>query len=217
MAIWTHTGTEVVKVPWHRIGRPDRAILYGCGPSLNEAQQKKIGTRFVQNHGYKVVRPDYWIGMDQPEAFGADLLTFSCPKIFRGNFSRKPLLGRETFELPNSFFMDVEPGDLRDVFQRQRDINTKFVWAKNTMVSALHLIIWMGFKDILFCGIDLQGPYFDNRELDGWHEESVRTLLGQELQFLEQFAVTCRIAGIKLRNGSPKSKLAEFMELEEGD
>jgi len=155
--------------------------------------------------------------MDQADALGTDLLTSSEQQFSPGNFPRKHLIGRDVFEMPNSFFMDVEPGDLRDVFQRQRDIDTMFVCAKNTMVSALHLIIWMGFRDILFFGIDLQGPYFDNRELEHKQEDSVRTLLGQELQFLEQFTVTCRIAGIKLRNGSPKSKLTEFMELEEGD
>ena len=212
MALWSWSGAEWDKALWHKLHRPDRAVLYGCGPSLADADPiEKGAVRFVQNHAFRKVDPHIWIGMDKPDDFGADLLAVPCRKVFRGNYSMEPLAGKLARDFGDVYFADVAEMPKSQIwFGRGPDI--KFLWTKNTMTVALHMILWMGFREIVFSGIDLGGHYFDNRELTGAQKAKLDQLFNEEYSFLQWFAETAKANDVRLINRSKTSRLADIME-----
>jgi hypothetical protein len=212
MAIWIHNGADWDKLPLHRLSRPGTAVLYGCAPSLNEADLIEEGcTRFVQNWSFRKVEPHVWVGMDKPSDFGVELMNKPYLKIFRGSFARDIVDGIPACDYGMSAFADVSLGNKSDIWFR-RGVNTSFVWQSNTLTIALHLILWMGFRTIVFSGIDLQGEYFDNRTLDNVQRDRINKLFEIEYNFLCDFASIAKTQDIRLINRSKKSRLSNIME-----
>lgn len=211
MALWTWVGTNYEKCPWHALSkRAVPAVLYGAGASLNTANVVEKGAlRIVQNWAVKRVEPHIWIGMDDPNVFGAEHMDTPFRKVFRGTFADTRVNGIPAKEYPETYFIDVAPQD-RSVLFFNKGIDCKFFWGKNTMTVALHMLLWMGYKHIIFSGIDLCGTYFDNRTMDDKLKSETDRLLIEELDFMRWFADVAEQQGIILENRSDSSRLKEI-------
>jgi len=215
MALWTWVGTHYEKCPWYSLSKGMLpAVLYGAGQSLNTADIVEQGAfSVVQNWAVKKVEPHIWIGMDKPELFGKQHMDTPFRKIFRGSYADEKVAGIPAKEYPETYFIDVEPQD-KSVLFFNRGLDCKFFWGKNTMTVALHLILWMGFKHIIFSGIDLCGDYFDNRILDDKLKLETDRLLLEELSFMKWFSNIANKQGILLENRSDISRLKEIEGIE---
>jgi len=70
----------------------------------------------------------------------------------------------------------------------------------------------MGFKHIVFSGIDLQGiNYADGRKLTKAKQEEIPRLLNQEFEWMKTFVESANKYGVKLENTSKTSRLKELM------
>ena len=212
MSLWGWNGADFEKQGWHSLQRRGRAVLYGCAPSLKDADKVEEGAmRFVQNHAYKEVDPHIWIGMDKPAFFGEELLDLPCRKIFRVTHGKETVGGRNAYEWGDVYFADIVVAPRSHIWFG-RGIDTGFLWMSNTMTVALHIILWMGFKEIVFSGIELGGEYFDDRKLSAADKDKIKKLFDLEFEFMTWFSCIAREQGIKLVNRSKTSRLAAIME-----
>jgi hypothetical protein len=215
MALWTWVGTHYEKCPWYALSKGVLpAVLYGAGQSLNSADPIETGAlRVVQNWAVKKVEPHIWIGMDDPNLFGKQYMDTPFRKVLRGSFADVRVDGIPAKEYPETYFIDVEVQDKAAIFFN-RGLDCKFYWGKNTMSVALHMLLWMGFKHIIFSGIDLCGAYFDNKQMDAKLKEDTDRLLAEEFTFMTWFAAVAKQQGIKLVNRSDASRLKEIEGIE---
>lgn len=212
MAIWKWTGVGYEKCPWFSTSTGSlKAMLYGSAMSLHDSDKAPNGyMRIVQNRSFKLVEPHIWIGMDEPSVFGKELLDTPYRKVFRGNHSQCLVNGVKAREYPETYWMDVNDTKRESIFFN-RGLDCQFFWNKNTMQTALHMILWMGFKSIGFSGIDLGGKYFDDRKLTDQQIEETNLLLHQEFEFMRWFCEICNNQSISLSCFSKKSRLSELM------
>jgi hypothetical protein len=211
MSLWKWTGTNFEKCPWHNTNNRLKAVLYGSGTSLLYADKEPEGSvKFVQNRAHETVDPDIWIGMDLPENFKDDLFDTPFRKIFRGNYANIKHNGIPLKEYPETYFIDATSKKSEDIFFN-RGLETQFYFPKHTMGTALHLILWMGFKHIVFSGIDLQGDYADKRKMSPEKADETKRLLDEEFLFMSWFIPAAINAGIKIENTSEKSRLKEIL------
>jgi len=214
MALWKWTGTNFEKCAWYSTNMHNlKAMIYGCASSLKEAPVNPKGyLRIVQNMGYKVIEPHIWIGMDEPEWFGPEFSEMPYRKVWRGNYAGNLVANIPAKEYPEMYFMDVVKQDRHELFYR-KGLDCQFVWVGNTMVAAIHLALWMGFKTIGFAGIDLQGMYFDDKDSTLTEQEKINTkrLLEEEFEFMTWLVGCGRATGITFENYSKTSRLSEIM------
>lgn len=211
MALWYWNGAAMSRADWHRLRRPERAVLYGAGESLNDADPAEKGAvRFVQNHAYKVVTPHYWVAMDKLEYFEPAAPRQQCMKVLRGPYCDETVDGQLAKEYPDTYWADIA-SEGRDMVWFERGAHTRFFWDAHTLGVALHLILYMGFRSIAFAGIDLRGEYFDRREVSPEDRALNERLWPRELEFLSWFAGVAKTEGIELVNRSPGSRLEEIM------
>ena len=89
------------------------AILVGGGPSLNSINTSSLTgpgkTVFGLNTTYPKVRPDIWIGMDDPRCYNRQVFYEPFPKIMRGNYYNLDCEGVPLLDLPNIYFASVKP------------------------------------------------------------------------------------------------------------
>jgi hypothetical protein len=211
MAIWTWSGLNWEKCPWHNLDKGNlKAMIYGCGPSLNTAPKTPEGYfRIVQNMGFKSVEPHVWLGMDDPDFWDQDFFNSPFRKVLRGSFGGAEAKGQPVKDFPETYFIDVKAQSRDSVFLN-RGLDCQFYWNKNTMQVAIHLALYMGFKTIAFAGIDLQGDYFDKRELSDSKRAELNQLLKEEFTWLKWFAEVTEKTGITLENYSENSRLNEI-------
>ena len=214
MSIWKWKNNKYEKVQWFGKPRTEKAVIYGSAMSLLDADKEpENAVKFVQNMAYKTVTPDIWVGMDLPEVFGKELLDTPFPKVLRCNYANEKCNGIPAKEYPETYFMDVVPGLKAELmFRLPPSLGTIFYFNWNTMQVALHLILWMGFKHIVFSGIDLQGiGYADGRKLTKAKQEEIPRLLNQEFEWMKTFVESANKYGVKLENTSETSRLKELM------
>jgi hypothetical protein len=189
-----------------------KAVIYGSGKSLRNADKNPEGCmRIVQNWAFKEIEPHIWIGMDEPQTFGIELMNTPYRKVFRGNYAGLKVNGIPAKEYPETYFIDVKPQDRKSVF-KNKGLDCQFYWNKNTMQVAIHLALWMGFKHLAFSGIDLKGHYHDGRKLSPEKENEMKRLLNEEFEWLKWFWMCAVYSGIKLENMSKNSRLNEIIK-----
>jgi hypothetical protein len=208
MALWRYNDLGWEKTSWAKMTRTSSAVLYGSGESLNSADLEEKGSmRFVQNKAWKQVEPHVWIGMDVPSTFEDELFTSTqFRKVLRGNHTNELVNGVEVKDLDEVYFADLVEKD-RGAIWTERGMDTKFCWLGNTMAVSLHIILWMGFKEIIFSGIDLGGKYCDGRDVI----PKVKRLMEEEYVFMKWFTEVAKKNGVKLINRSPTSRLKDLM------
>jgi len=207
--MWKWQKGKWVTDNWQKMYLPGVAVLYGAGPSLNTADlEEKGAVRFVQNNAVKKVKPHIWIGMDKADFFGTAVFNSSYPKICRGPHSDDMLRGKPLKQYRDVHFADTFEREFEHIWNTRPDV--KFVWTKKTLMTSIHIILWMGFREIYFSGIDLHGDYFDGAEIaDRAENDRVRD---EEFRWMKQFAEEAKNKGVTLINRSPSSRLTELME-----
>lgn len=211
MALWYECGSGWVPVSWARSDLRLTALLCCPGPSLASVEDLRGPGRLVValNTAYPRVRPDLWIGMDRPECYAESLWLEPFPKVVRQS---EAITKRSS---PMTFFPDFENASPLAMFDR-RGHDAKFVWCGNTLMVALHLLIWMGARRIQFVGCDFGGPsdYHDDRVLTPAQRQYNRRLYGQQVEDLCYLTPAAKVNGIEFVSGTEGSPINEFMPVE---
>ena len=196
------------------------AILVGAGPSLNNIDLTKLSgpgkTVFGLNTTYPAVRPDVWIGMDDPKCYDRRLFSEPFPKIMRGNYYSRDCEGTLLTDCPNTYFASVKKFDHKgDIFYRIGSDTEAFIWDKNVFVTALNIILYMGYRKIYLAGVDFSldnGEYFHNSiELDDKYKKWNKNLYNHLYRYVGWIASTGRMCGIEISSISPNSKINEII------
>jgi len=117
---------------------------------------------------------------------------------------------------PNVFFADLsDHPDPVEMFMR-RDNESTFVWPKNTLLFALHFLVWSGHKEIHFIGCDMGGEkdYWDDRKLTLEQRTSNRRLMSQQVAALQRLTPVAARNGVRFVSSTKESPLNAFMPYE---
>jgi hypothetical protein len=220
MPIWSHNGLKWQQVNLHKKSNGLSAFLCAGGPSLNHVNPAFLNGPnrlvFGLNNTYPTIKPDYWIGMDDPDCYDVRLFWEPFPKIMRGGsgYSDGLCRGFALRDLNNVMFADVvEHSDNMDVFNMSE--KTKFIWHKNTFSIALQVIMWMGIKNIYLFGVDLNNDsndYFDGTYLTKEQRDSNSLLYNQLYNFLKKFKSIAEPLGYRIVSCSHGSRVNDLFE-----
>ena len=196
------------------------AILVGGGPSLNKIDIDKLSgpgkTVFGLNTTYPHVRPDIWIGMDDPSCYDRKVFYEPFPKIMRGNYYDRFCENTKVTSLPNVLFASVKKTKRKsDLFYSIKEDTDAFIWHENVFATALNILLYMGFKKIYLAGVDFsldEKSYFhDDIVLDDRKKAWNRNLYDSLYKYTEWLHQTGGMCGIELCSISPDSKINNFM------
>ena len=220
MALWYHTGNAWSKSTIAYKGHNCAAFLCCGGPSLKKIDPSllKGPNRIVfgLNNTYPYITPDWWIGMDDPTCYHRDIFHQPFPKIMRGGYQNRTtedgLLYNKFFNL---YYADTKKSiNFEDTFKlRNHDIN--FIWTWSTIATALHIIVWMGCKDIYLFGNDLnnkKSDYFDGVELNAKNKDHNSRFYDRVYEYLETFKKLGKKYGINLYSCSENSRSHDYLE-----
>ena len=189
-------------------------FLCGTGSSLNLVDKdiRSAGRIVVGlNTSYPKIIPDIWMGFDDPQCYHPNLFHESFIKILRGGYQDRCSLGG--FQVArgfNTYFAPNSPCAIGDIFHR-RAHETKFYWDWHTLGTSLHILVWMGVKELYFIGTDFGGNYFDDRKLDDNKYQNNLALYIKQVGWLEEFNKIAKVNEIRLNSCSPNSPINEFM------
>ena len=130
MPLWSHNGERWQTVNLHKKENGLSAFLCGGGPSLNLVNPKFLNGPnrlvFGLNNTYPLIRPDYWIGMDDADCYDARLFWEPFSKVLRGNYGDNLCRGFSLKTLNNTLFADVvDYDDKMDIFLFGVDLNNQ--------------------------------------------------------------------------------------------
>jgi hypothetical protein len=211
--IWYDCGDGWLPANWARKDLWLDAILCCPGPSLktiNLDSLKGPGRKvFAINTAYPTVKPDMWLGMDEMHCYDANLLDEPFPKVFRGTYSEMSYQGQKVKHSPETYFADVAKVPAGKTMLELRAANTKFAWHNHTLGVALHMMIWMGAKNIYLVGCDMGGEKDYCHELTLTPEQRSRNhkLYAQQVIFLEKLAKAAKSYGITIWSSTPDSPI----------
>lgn len=201
----------------HNVG-----IFVGCGPSFNEVDLNvlKGGGKTVLsiNTTYPTLKPDIWMGMDNPTCYDEKVYTEAFPKILRGGFQDHEMQGKTLKEYPNTYFASIEEIPLVEkhrIFDFSLPESEVFVWHKNSFAVAMNVMLYMGFKKIYLLGVDLSMEklnYFDGRDLNkkeiDWNMNLYNSLYG----YIEWFSEECKKIGVSVYSLSKDSRINDIIK-----
>jgi hypothetical protein len=204
---------------FHRLYSSSVAILACGGPSLNKVDPSLIpGPKkviFGLNNVYPRIRPDVWVGMDDPHCYNRDLFFEPFIKILRGGYQNRTYNGVKLFKLHNMYYATLKKGTgVHDIFADLTE-EGKFVWHQNSFATMLNIILWMGHREIYLAGCDFsldKGDYFDNMKLSNTQRQWNNDLYNQLSTYLFKFSLMCKPLGIKLYSMSPDSKINAYLD-----
>lgn len=222
MPIWKHNGIGWEKAPFYNKNNLNVAFLFCPGPSLNlidnvpalKQMQRGI-VRFGINTSYPKVKPDLWIGMDPPDCYDANLWHEPFPKIARGGLQEQVTYdGKPMFMFPNTYIADVQKPTSGDGIFDNIGPETRYIWNKNTMAVAIHIIANMGFKKIFMLGVDMGGlkDYYDDRRLSAYQRKRNRQLYSEQVAWMQNVVRNAKKLNIKFYSCTPKSPLNGFVD-----
>jgi hypothetical protein len=211
--IWYDCGEGWAPVSWARKDLGLDAILCCPGPSLKsinldilKGPNRKV---FAINTAYPTVKPNIWLGMDKMHCYDLNLLYEPFPKLFRGSYSEMTSEGNKVKYYPETYFVDVDYVPSGKTMLDLRDANTKFAWHNHTLGVALHLIIWMGAKNIYLLGCDMGGQKDYCHELILNKDQRIRNrkLYFQQTLFIQKLSEAASKQGIIIWSSTLDSPL----------
>ena len=219
MALWYETGNGFVKTSFARKGNNCAAFVCCGGPSLNKIDPSIIKGHnrivFGLNNTYPFIIPDIWIGMDDPYCYHRDIFDRPFPKIMRGGYAKRERESGRVDGLFNTFYADCKkPENFEETFTR-RAHDVKFVWKKSTLITALHIIVWMGCRKIYLFGNDLNnsnGDYFDSVTLSDKFRKRNEKFYKRISNYLWNFKEIGKKYGIELYSCSEGSAANDFLD-----
>jgi len=218
MALWYRSGDTWQTISFARQTEDRNAFLCCGGPSLSLINPKFLNgpnrTIFGINNIYPFVRPDIWMGMDNPKCFNREMFWEPFVKILREGFCNTTIEGKiEINNLSNMYYADVTETNQADVFTT-RDKNIRFIWNWNTFAFALHMIVWMGYGNIYIFGCDFdnsQKDYYNGVQLNDYEKKYNQHLYGQLYKYLQWFAETSPKYDIHVYSCSENSKINNYL------
>ena len=218
MALWYETGNGMVKTSLARRENSCAAFVCCGGPSLTSINPKYLNGHnrlvFALNNTYPFVTPDVWVGMDDPACYHRDIFWQPFIKVMRGGYQDRLCGDEEIRHLHNMFYADVAKVDRAEEIFTRRAHDVRFVWGNNTLTTALHLITWMGCREIYLFGCDLDNSkkhYFNGVHLGEKHQKWNQELYDELLSYLEWFSVTGKMFGVSVFSCSEDSKINSFL------
>ena len=219
MPLWYNTNSGFKAVSFNQLN--SNLDVYFCcpGPSLKQIEPQKLNGvgRLVAavNNSYPFVKPDIWFGMDDPNCYSRQVFWEPFIKVMRGGYENRTCFDREIKNNFNLFYADVKKYENHEHIFTNNNDNTHFIWKNNVMATALHILIWMGAKNIYFLGCDL-----DNTQSDYHHEQSLskkekewnRSLYKELYGWIKWLTKTASKYGIQIKSCSKDSQINNFME-----
>jgi len=213
------------------------AYVFSSGPSLKAIKAEDFNDKPIFKIGinttYPKIKPDIWLGMDYPKCFNEKIWTEPFWKILRNPYNQHTVRGKKVKDFPFVYFAtidsDMTKDPAREIFRR-RAHKAKFIWANNTVATAMHMLIWMGFKRIHLIGSDLgfsEKPYFSDSteyrpfnhdedspagEISKAQEDKNKRLYMQQLSFFHSFAKYGAPIGVELISCTKTSPLNAFLK-----
>jgi SAM-dependent methyltransferase len=219
MALYYETGNGWVQTTLAKKNLGLDAFLCCPGPSLANVDPEKLKGRgrmiFAINTAYPRVKPDVWMGLDMIDCYDRNILSEPFMKIFRGTYyDTMKHNGIHVKDYPNTYWASLKEPDKGKTMLDYRNHDDLFVWHKNTMAAALHLMIWMGARVIYLVGCDMGGKsdYYDARKLSDSQHVYNRKLYAEQIGFIKDLARKAIGYGITIKSGTPGSPLNDFLE-----
>jgi hypothetical protein len=208
MGLWYWPDSHWVRVPLYRDRHDGKALICGTGPSLATAPQPADRLRISLNFAFLKVEPHIAVAMDFPVLLG-DMVHRPFMKVFRGNYGDELVDNKAAKLYPNTFFADTDMNNRphEAMFDHASD-TTMFIWTKTTLAVAVHLALWLGYRNLGFIGVDLY-----NDLVPGQVSSSTDQTLECEYQWMRWFAKEAKCHGITLGTYSPNSRLTTVMPL----
>ena len=213
MSLWYNPGKGWKPFVINR--RNLNADVYFCcpGPSLKEIDPTKLNGpgRLVSavNNAYPFVRPDIWFGMDDPNCYSRQIFWEPFIKVLRGGYGNRTCEGHQICHNYNVCYADVvKKENALDIFACSEGVH--FIWKKNVMATALHVLFWMGAKNIYFIGCDLdnsKADYHHGQVLSEKNKKWNGQLYKDILPWITRLSEEAKIRGINFYSCSKKSKL----------
>lgn len=215
MALWKYAENKWSKTT-HRKSQQGKSAFIVCnGPSLNDIDinlLKGPGRVVIGvNNTYPKLSPDFWVGMDTPDCYDQALFAEAFPKVMRGTMTKESYNGQYLMDVPNVYFADVALG----VKLWEEEKNDCFVWHNHTLGIAIQLALYLGCKEIVFVGVDLDNSemhYADGNYLTPALAARNQLLHNQQLEFIKNLQEEGEDKGISFYTVSDKSKLSSFLE-----
>ncbi len=218
MGLWYETPEGFARAHLGRETMGTDAYLCCPGPSLageDLSLLRRPGiTTFALNTAYPRVRPDVWIGADRPRCYAPDLWWEPFMKICRGGYQDLDIHGHPLSKMPNIYFADcARPEHLEATFT-ERGQDATFVWNGNSFALALHIIIWLGAREIHLVGCDMGGPrdYYDDRVLPSHQHDENRRLYRGLVVYLERLSRIMDRYGVCIRSCTADSPINGFLD-----
>jgi len=219
MSVWRQDD-KMCTVNHRGIYKGMKAFLCGCGPSLNDIPPNLQGPNRIiaaMNTAYPKVRPDIWIGMDDPQCYDSRILLEPFPKYYRGGYQHRQALGKPLQDHPSTFFLDcAKGGSVREAFTRTGE-DDHFIWTKNTMAIAIHFLMWAGVSEINLVGCDMGGQedYWHGNKLTGAQRKINKQLYKEQVQMIRQFYTEGKRYDVSFISCTKDSPLNGFLPYED--
>ncbi len=195
------------------------AYLCCPGPSLNNINPDKLKGKgrmiFAINTAYPYIKPDVWIGLDKIECYDRNILFEPFIKIFRGTYYNEMIYNNKQVKYyPQIYWASLKEPEPGKTMLNYRNHNDFFVWHKNTLATALHIMIWMGARNIYLLGCDMGGnsDYYDNRILTSSQRNYNQRLYKKQIVFIKKLASAAKQYGISIQSATPNSPLNKYLE-----
>lgn len=197
------------------------AFLMCGGPSLSMVDPDRIRgigrTVFSLNNTYPFIKPDIWLGLDMPECYNKQIYWEPFMKITRFEYRTRTVESVPISSLFNMYFLNIqEPnGDHDPRIFTERDNYIDFLWHRSSFITALQLMVWMGFNKIYLFGCDLNNKdklYFNDIKLNQEYKNINAYLYNRIDEYLKWFSTTSKQYGISVYSCSPDSIINEYLE-----
>jgi len=191
MALWTMANDGWVKAPMHGIMKSAKCVICGCGSSLKDAVIPDDRYKIVLNDAYETVKPDCWVALDKPEFFSLDIMEKPITKVLRGGHQKEKIADREASSFPATYFCDIREVPYQCVFDYPH-LDYLFCWQSQTMILAVQLAWYLGFKDIAFAGVDLADGRHNDKAFTPEQIEKNRKVWSQQVTFFKWWIAEAR-------------------------
>lgn len=219
MALYFDSGGEYKAITMAKEDMGCDAYLCCPGPSLNLIDSNTIKGRgrkvFGINTTYPYIKPDIWLGMDRIECYDRNILFEPFMKIFRGPLIPQMYFdGKSITKYQDVYWLGIEkPKEGKTLFDYRDDLIC-FVWHKSTLMVTIHLMVWMGARNIYFIGCDMGGEkdYYNETVLTSQQKEYNRRLYSTQVNHLRELTEIAKTHGINFYSATPNSPINEFMD-----
>ena len=212
-------------VTFYNSRRGQEAILCCTGPSLEKSPLDKIqqSKKLIVglNNAFLKIKPDIWIGFDEPEAFADSLWHTSFDKFYNSAWEREGYEGQPIKEVAGMHFFNVmratdliklSPSELQGLASNRPYMD--FLYEGCTFSVAMSILKWMGIGKIYLVGCDMggsnklsaAGPKYNKEEYD---IEAQENAIANALSLLKDIV---KYNGFELVSCTPNSPINEFMK-----